>query len=213
MIQHYFISANGEKLMRRALLYWGVGYILFAGSLAAQTHYFPAKTFGDDPQLDQFVSGWYSGQLTALKEPSLLELSKVLPTESYRFLWLRTFHHPVAIRVDVQADGSATLTTKIASGAGGYKPGNLVVNTTRALTKDETQKLIARINDSGFWQLPSYERNSGGTDGSEWIIEAAVHGQYHLVSEWTPRNGPIRDLGTMFLFDLAKIDIPKNEIY
>lgn len=199
--------------MRRIPLHLGVGFILFAASLAAQTRYFPEKTFGDDPRLDRFVSGWYSGQLTALKEPSLLELSKALPAESYRFLWLRTFHHPVAIRVDVQADGSATLTTKIASGAGGYKPGNLIVNTFRALTKDEAKKLIAQVNDSGFWQLPSYERNGGGADGSEWIIEAAAHGKYHLVSEWTPEKGPIFDLGTTFLFGLAKIDIPKNEIY
>lgn len=199
--------------MRRVFLRLGVGFILLAGSLTAQTRYFPQKTFGDDPRLDQFVSGWYSGQLKALREPSLLELSKAPSTESYRFLWLRSFHHPIAIRVDVQADGSATLTTKIASGAGGYPPGRLTASTTRLLTKDEAQKLIARINASRFWQLPSYERDRAGNDGSEWVVEAAVHGKYHLVSAWSPKDGPIHDLGDMFLFELAKINVPKNEIY
>jgi hypothetical protein len=199
--------------MRGVFLHLGVGFILLAGNLTAQTRYFPQKPFGDDPRLDQFVSGWYSGQLKALKEPSLLELSKAPSTESYRFLWLRSFHHPVAIRVDIQSDGSATLTTKIASGAGGYPPGKLSASTTRFLIKDEAQKLIARIDASGFWQLPSYERDRAGTDGSEWVVEAAAHGKYHLVSDWSPKNGPIHDLGDMFLFELAKINVPKSEIY
>ena len=187
---------------------------LLSASLPAQTPYFPEKTFGDDPRLDQFVSGWYSGQLKALKEPSLLELSKTPSTESYRFLWLRSFHHPIAIRVDMQANGSATLTTRIASGAGGYPPGKLILRLAPGiLTKDEAQKLISHINASGFWQLPSYERDRAGNDGSEWVVEAAVHGKYHLVSEWSPKNGPIRDLGDMFLFELAKVNVPKNEIY
>ena len=200
-------------MKRRFLLLFALVVSFLSTSLPAQTRYFPEKTFGDDPRLDQFVSGWYSGQLKALKEPSLLELSKTPSTESYRFLWLRSFHHPIAIRVDIQADGSATLTTKIASGAGGYPPGKLSATSTRLLTKDETQKLMAHINASGFWQLPSYERDRAGADGSEWVVEAAVHGKYHLVSEWSPKNGPIRDLGDMFLFELAKVNVPKNEIY
>ena len=200
-------------MRRRFLLLFALVVGFLNASLPAQKPYFPTKTFGDDPQLDRFVSGWYSGQLKALKEPSLLELSKAPSTESYRFLWLRSFHHPIAIRVDVQADGSATLTTRIASGAGGYPPGKLTASTTRFLTKEEAQQLIARINASGFWQLPSYDRDRAGNDGSEWVVEAAVHGKYHLVSAWTPKDGPIHDLGTIFLFELAKIKVPKNEIY
>lgn len=200
-------------MRRRFLLLFALVVSFLSASLLAQTRYFPQETFGDNPRLDQFVSGWYSGQLRALKEPSLLELSKAPSTESYRFLWLRSFNHPVAIRVDVHADESATLTTKIASGAGGYPPGKLIVSTTRPLTKDEAQKVITRIDTCGFWQLPSYERDRAGTDGSEWVVEAAVHGKYHLVSTWSPNNGPIHDLGTMFLFELAKINVSKNEIY
>jgi hypothetical protein len=199
--------------MRKAFSLLVIGTLLSFGSLAAQTRYFPEKTFGDNPQLDQFVSHWYSRQLKALMEPSLLELSKAPSSESYRFLWLRTFDHPVAIRVDVQPDGSATLTTKITSGAGGYEPGNLIVNTSRTLTKEATQKLIAQINASDLWQLPSYERDTGGVDGSEWVIEAAVHGKYHLVSQWTPHDGPIYQLGRIFLFDLAHMRVPKDEFY
>jgi len=187
--------------------------LALTASLAAQTRYFPPETFGDDPRLDQFVYGWYSRELKAMGEPSLFESSKNPAIESYRFLWLRSFHHPVVVRVDLQTDGSATLITKLGSGAGGYPPGKLIANRSRLLTKEELQTLIAHINASGFWQRPSYERNKAGTDGAEWVVEAAVRGKYHLVSEWSPKDGPIHDLGLLFLFQLAELDIPKSEIY
>lgn len=190
-----------------------MGALLLTGSLTAQTRYFPEKTFGDDPRLDRFVSGWYLHQLRALGEPSLLESSKVPSTESYRFLWLRSFHHPVAVRLDVQKDGTGLLITKIASGAGGYPPGKLISDKKTSLDQGEVRRAVARINGSGFWSRPSYDRERAGNDGAEWVVEAGVHGKYHLVSEWTPKNGPIHDIGEIFLFELAKINVPNDEMY
>jgi hypothetical protein len=188
--------------------------VLFISTgLPAQTRYFPEKTFAHDARMDQFVSHWYSGQLEALQEPSLFEKSKRTAETSYRFLWLRTFHHPIAIRVDMQNDGTAILTTKVASGAGGYNPGKLVTNKTRPLTKSELSTITSRIETSNFWTIPSYSRDQGGADGSEWVIEIAEHGKYHLVSEWTPKDGTIHELGEVFLFDLAKMTDPKSEVY
>ena len=45
-------------------------------------------------------------------------------------MWLRSFHHPVAVRLDIMSDGTGKLTVKIANGAAGYKPGKLVENTS-----------------------------------------------------------------------------------
>lgn len=194
-------------------LFLTAALLLLSGQVLAQTHYFPEHTFGDEPKLDRFVSHWYSGQLKALKEPSLWEEAKRSSCESYRFLWLRTFHHPVAIRVDVLPDGSATLTTKVADGAGGYNPGKIITNTARPMTKHETERVLASFKDLTFWSLPAFERNKAGNDGSEWIVEAVLHGKYHLVSEWTPKSGSIYSLGNMFLFDLAGLTVPKQEMY
>src|SRR5262245_51972945 len=108
-----------------------VAFLMLAAlstSLPAQTKFFPPGTLGETKQLDQFVSDWYTKQLKALKEPSLWELSKKSVPQAYRFLWLRSFHHPVAIRLDINADGTARLTTKMTSGAGGYAPGKLIQN-------------------------------------------------------------------------------------
>jgi len=151
--------------------------------------------------------------LEALQEPSLWMLSQTQKEQSYRFLWLRTFHQPVAIRVDVQADGSSLLTIKITNGAGGYKPGHLVQSDKSTLTKEQTEAFLRRIEGNKFWDLEGIEKSPGGFDGARWIIEGVKGGKYHVVTRWTPQDGPIRAIGLFMLRDLAKLKIPKEEMY
>ena len=136
------------------------GLLLLLGTLGAalaQEPYFPRGVLDDDAQGDSFHSDWCSKHLRALSEPSLFQRSKGSSAESYRFVWLRTFHHPVIVRVDIQADGGAELTTKVSNGAGGYEPGKLVENTSRPLTRRQTEKFLATIQKSQFWELPTHE--------------------------------------------------------
>src|SRR5438034_8332234 len=98
---------------------------------------------------------WYSKFLTAMNEPSLWEESQTKKTQGYRFLWLRSFHHPVSIRLDISKDGTAVLTTKISNGAGGYEPGRLINNRTQRLGHDQTQRVLNRIEEFKFWTLPT----------------------------------------------------------
>lgn len=118
----------------------------------------------------------------------------------------------MAIRVDVTKNGKSVITTKEASGAGGYDPGKLVENKTAILSPDQTHGLIADIQSKGFWGLAGYSEEGGGDDGSEWIIEGVKDGKYHVVTRWTPANGPARDLGISFI-SLAKLSIPEKEMY
>lgn len=188
-------------------------FAMLALSAAAQSGYFPANAFDRQRDSDQFVARWFSTQLAALREPSLLALSKNKPAESYRFLWLRTFHHPVAVRVDVHADGTAMLTVKETSGAGGYSPGRLVTSKSRALSKPETESFLQAIKAAGFWTLPGPIPPNAGMDGAEWSVEGVKDGNYHVVTRWSPTSGPVYTLGRFFLFDLARLQIPKNEFY
>jgi hypothetical protein len=162
---------------------------------------------------DDFKAQWYSSQLKALQEPSLFELTKVPDLESYRFLWLRTFNHPIATRVDIKPDGTGVLTTKVANGAGGFRPGVLIVNTTRILTKEEVQAILLRVSKFDFWQAANPVDDQTGTDGSQWVIEGVKKGQYHVVDRWMPKSGITRELGLFLMIHLAKLDVPKNEIY
>jgi hypothetical protein len=186
---------------------------LFGKTSATQVTYFPRTVFSTDLREDGFVSKWYSRHLRTLNEPSLFEMRRTLSYDSYRFLWLRTFHHPVAIRLDLKADGTGVLTTKVSSGAGGYDPGVLTVNKSRLLRPEQVRSVLGQIKDSSFWSLPVRERDRAGEDGSEWIFEGVKKDQYHVVSQWSPKEGPIRKIGLLFIIDLAQMDIPKAELY
>jgi hypothetical protein len=93
--------------------------LLLAATCHAQ-EYFAAGTFS------AFVTDWYSSQLKALEEQPFYSKDPPKETAVYRFTWLRTFHRPVALRLDVKPDGSGRFVIKVCDGAGGYEPGKLV---------------------------------------------------------------------------------------
>jgi len=195
--------------MQRALL---TAVILTAFCLSAQENYFPKGALSRFEQVDRGRARWYSAQLKALDEPSLLETAKDQRLQAYRFVWLRSFDNPVAVRLDVRSDGTGRLTVKIADGAGGSEPGRLIHNTSVQITREQTEGFVNRVNNVGFWDLPSYVDESGN-DGSRWIIEGVKDGKYHLADRWTPEKGPIHDLGATLAFTLAGLKIPKDKLY
>jgi hypothetical protein len=195
----------------------GISVALFLVSLVtcAQDQFFPKKSFGADPQLDRFITDWYSNELKILEEPSLLQLSKTPSAESYRFLWLRTFHHPIAIRLELRNDGIGILSTKVATGSSGFpqKGAHPLENISRPLTREQTQSFLERINRVGFWTVQKESEDQGGEDGAEWIIEGVKQGNYRVVRRWSPTEGPVHELGLTFVFGLAQMRIPKDDIY
>jgi hypothetical protein len=173
--------------------------------------YFKAKTNRKDTvngALDTFVNTWYSKMLFALKEPILNNYQG--EKEICRFTWLRTFHHPVSVRLEKQGD-IVKLFTKVCNGAGGYESGGLISDKTSKLTLQEYSLLIDKINDTKFWSLPT-EMHDDGTDGAEWIVEIFKENKYHVVTRNTPfeeRHGNFRIIGE-YLISLSKLD--KKEI-
>ena len=93
-------------------------------------------------------------QLRALKEPTLSEDTSGNAELTYRFTWLRTFDHPVAIRVIVHSNGTGTLTAKVGDGTGGYGPGNLMVDSTREIGVEEVRHLRGLLRTLDFWRMP-----------------------------------------------------------
>jgi hypothetical protein len=87
-----------------------LGVILIGVVVASAAEYFPAGVLGDTADQHRFLADWYSKHLTAMGEPSLLEVSRQDATvEVYRFLWLRSFHHPISVRLIFRKDGTAML--------------------------------------------------------------------------------------------------------
>lgn len=185
-----------------------------AAAFAQDVQYFPNLAFDDSQQDNNFVVQWYTKHLKALQEPSLLQHASS-HKEAYRFLWLRTFHSPVAVRLNVNADGTSFLTVKVTNGKGGYEPGRLTKNAVRRLSKEETAWFLGCMREMEYWNLPTREPETDviGLDGAQWVIEAIKDGTYKVVDRWSPEKGPVRALGLIMLIDLAKLKLLYQDVY
>jgi len=176
--------------------------------------YFPKGTFAEGPDDGDFLAGWYSAQLRAMGEPSLSVGNPSVGLTAYRFIWLRTFHHPIVARFVLADSGTGTLRLKMTDGAGGYSPGKLTMNSTFPLGVAQTKHILSLLDQVNFWNAPTIPPDEHrGCDGSEWILEGHHAATYHAVHRWSPRTGPVRELGLYLVLDIAKLDIPKQDIY
>ena len=143
--------------------------------------YFP-KEIG----INDFINNWYSRHLAALEEPVIPEQTDDY-ISIYRFTCLRSFHNPFSIRIEInEQNESAILFFKMCDGAGGYDPGELIISEQKTFEPDEINSFIETIEKYDYWKMPFDEEDSGGCDGSEWIIELLKDGKYHAISRWSP---------------------------
>jgi hypothetical protein len=184
----------------------------------AQETYFPPRAFGQEKfavgkaEIDSFF-------LKRLEEPSLFMRTQNASAEAYRFLWLRTFHNPIAVRMDVQADGTSQLTIKVADGHAGfpYTVKKLIQNTTHSLSREQTDAFRNKARAAGFWKAASVDRGGpAATDCDGWILEGLHAGKYHVVERAIPNRLPktgamVQSLGLMLAIELGQMDIPKDE--
>jgi len=193
-------------------------FVLLGASCVAQETYFPPKAFGEEKwagreaEVDSFL-------LKRLEEPSLFTIARNAPVESYRFLWLRTFHNPIAVRMDVQRDGTSFLTIKVADGHAGFPRTvtKLIQNTTRSLSRAQTDAFRKKVRTEGFWEAVS--RDSGGpaaTDCDGWLLEGSQNGSYHVVERAIPNRLPkttrmVQSIGLTLAIELGQMDIPEDE--
>lgn len=195
---------------------FAIVFQLLVNSVVIAQQYFPNHAFDKRDDLNNFKVKWYQKPLEALKEPSLWDLSQARgPDEVYRFLWLRSFHHPVSVRLSISSDGTGTLTTKVCTGAGGYEPGKLIVNRNEKIGADRVKWFLDRIDEQQYWSLPTEEEdpNTIGLDGAQWVLEAVKNGNYKVVDRWSPEKGPIKNLGLILVLDFARLKLLYQEVY
>jgi hypothetical protein len=205
----HFVECPFDCSPDESIEYW----LVELGAAVEPVDYFPARGLLVNEGFEPFKSVRYSNQLIALEEPSLWERAKTQKEESYRFLWLRTFHEPIAIRVDINADRTARLTVKVACGAAGYDPGELTQNRAVTINAEETNRFLNQVQSHNFWSLSSVEQTPEGPDGADWIIEGVKARSYHVVDRWSPQDGDVRAMGLFMVNQLAKIKLPGREVY
>jgi hypothetical protein len=86
----------------------------------------------------------------------------------------------------------------MSDGAGGYDAGKLIIHFEKAINNNQINKLIKIINKNDFFNQPSIINNAG-LDGSRWIIEINIDGNYKVIDRWTPRRGINREIGNYLI--------------
>jgi hypothetical protein len=159
---------------------------------------------------DKVREVWNMDILKRLKEQPFADASAPDQRHAYRFLWLRTFDRPVAIRVEITED-KVDCHIKICSGQAGYEVGRCVHNQVHQLTQKQISGFLKLIGKVQFWDLSEewkYQAENGDEiiicDGAYWIVEGIHHGKYHRVKAHSPESGPVRELGLAFL-DLGNV--------
>lgn len=152
------------------------------------------------PVISEIESRWYPHFWEAAAEPSLYAASqRQMEKRDFvvRFTWLRSFHHPVFVRITQSAGRTKLIATEL-SGQGGYDAGQVQRRVEREVSAAEAGAL-AKI----LMRSPIFDQTSGvcdfGMDGAQWIFERADQNGYRLVQRWSPETGPARDLGMTLL--------------
>ena len=179
-------------------------------SLDAEDYYFPKGAL--DPsrsKVDRILRDWYSKYLRAMMEPSL-SCGEKMDGFAYRFLWLRGFHRPIAVRIEKNGP-SVTLNAVETDGTGGSAPGRIVKRTQRTLSPAEHDKFLMKLKQVGFWEMRK-NQDRFGMEGAQWVLEGAENGRYEVVDRWSPSPGAYRDV-CLILLEFAGIAVPPAELY
>jgi hypothetical protein len=162
------------------------------------------------PGVDAFTRRWYGKHLAAMCEPSLWRMPG-RPAFVLRFLWLRTFDNPIAVRV-VQTASTASLTVMRLGGAGGFDPGAIDARRERNLTQAEWEGLRRGLQADLDAPVPEVF----GADGAQWILEIRTKDSYRTIERWSPdMKGPGAEFRRFceLLLDYAGRDLIKGDVY
>jgi hypothetical protein len=178
----------------------------FGRSYAKDIQYLPSELSLD-----------YTAALRAANEPSLFKQpSEQADSREYRFVWLRTFHKPVVIRL-YQHGGGAEIRVVRLSGKGGYEMGQVDYDRVKSVTPAAWQHFADLLAKARFFDLVSQEKGlEPEFDGARWLLEGRTGTTYKFVERVSPRS----DSGSKsfaacceYLLELSALDVPANEIY
>lgn len=178
-------------------------------SIIAAQRYFPDASFNDNPKIDQNTQQVLANDLKQLEEEPVFGNQEA---SVYRFLWLRSFHPPIVVRVALRDDGTAAVTSKVGNTPAGNEDMKIVTRRNHEIGTRDVSLLLKQFNKARFWSLSKSEESDVIVlDGASWIIEAREKGRYRVLTRVLP-NREYRKLGLLFL-KLGDVLPPKKEIY
>ena len=174
--------------------------------------YFPKGSLDSHPQSDSLRRGMYGQHLFVMQEPRLPSLTARPDAETIRFLWLRSFHAPVVVRLE-RRGAKCWVVTTVLDPSNSYEPGQISRRDSLRIELRTLQEVLDRLSAPDFW---ASREQPPGLDGATWLFEWVRPGQYQVVSRWSPeevgREAAARDIGLQLL-RLGRVEVPADEIY
>ncbi len=151
----------------------------------------------------------YSIPLKAMHELPLPAL--VDEDESYRFLWLRSFHRPVMVHVWRTGDRYFTVMKRLKGRS--YAPGTFDLYWARSLSENDWDAFMMHLEHAAYWQMPA-TTDVLAQDGAQWILEGYRDERYHVVDRQSPYDGAYHDACLYLLRQSGLLaEIPADEVY
>lgn len=157
----------------------------------------------------QWSAGWISTQLAALDEPCLYGQKVAANDSIYRFTWLRTFHNPIAIRIEKIKNATFIYWT-VGKGSGGYEPKGIEKSGKRKVKENDWRTFINLTEELNMEKWP----NSVYVpimDGAYWILEQKTDVNFKAIK--TKRGGGCFRECCLFLLKLTNIKVKVEDIY
>jgi hypothetical protein len=160
-------------------------------------------------QFDTVYVKEYSKYLYAMREPLLF--NRLLSKEVYRFVWLRSFHNPIIIRIEKDKNKKYELIWKVTNGKGGYYPGQLIVNKRKYISGKEWNVFHKYISGMNFWKQKNVHEQ-WGCDGAVWLLEGETSDFYNVIHSWSVGNPDLHE-ACRYLIQLTGIKLNHEDIY
>jgi hypothetical protein len=171
------------------------------------------------PEFDAGPSdGGYADRLKSLQEGSLRALPNASCLNVYRFLWFRSFHNWISIKVEHHKDGTTTVYAKEFDRRTNAGP-NPLLERKFDWSTEEYASFINKIDSLKFWDSQSIltitERELS-TDGAAWMLEGVDEHRYHFVvrrgADSSDTKPVVKEVG-LFLLEKTKLLPPKGQMY
>jgi hypothetical protein len=131
---------------------------------------------------------YYMDPLPYALEEEYIDTTRIDSSREWiRFIVYSFFDLPYSLVLERRA-GRTYLTTKLTDGQGLYHTGQLILTSKQVVPDSLTESVFRTIDSLNFWRLQGDTSCHGGTDGSEWSIEAILHAKYNRVERWAPEG-------------------------
>lgn len=150
----------------------------------------------------------FSEELAFFKEPVLNQKNN---EKVFRFLWLRSFHVPILIRLE-NSNHACMLKVKVARYNDSVQQFISFKETTKKIGVRQWNTFKRLLSGIDFWSMVSQDYHEQAADGAIWLLEASDKGRYKVVE----RQGHVYPQYTnclKYLLGLTDLHLPENDIY